>query len=294
MGNLRPRLRDPQRGEAAADQYHERVDEDTGELWLCKGNALLESEDTIQRIQQLTFRNRIVGQDGHIMAVDVAGRASVSVDNAPGARPRVNSSPWQILIDGSTATTTFATLASGLSLNACVATSVDATLGGAEALINPDGYEAAFLIFGGTDTANDNYEYRLSRVYKMEISSGSVAWIPATAGQGVVTLATPTYTPAAVALGATGNLFADDITITTPPAGIMLVSSAVADMNMPFLVVDMMGADALIIEVDVGTGTPAVTMDVFGKLGDYPRSMADITLLKVYSHATGDLDVTQA
>jgi len=293
MGDLKPRFRDSQRTETPTDQIHERVDDETGELWLCKGDALAETEDTIQRLVQLTFRHTPVGQDGDIMAVDSAGRASVSVQNAPGARPRVNSTPWQILIDGSAATTTFTTLAAGLSLNACVATSADAATGGAVAMPNPDGYEAAFLIFGGTDAADETYNYRLSRVFKMEIRPGSLAWVPAMIGEGVVTLASPTYTAAAAALGATGNLFADAITFTTPPAGVMLVSSGVANMNMPFLVVDMMGADALIVEVETGLDV-AASMDVFCKLGDYPRSMADETLLKVYGHATGDLDVTQA
>lgn len=291
--NLRPRLRDPQRGESPADQIHERVDEDTGELWLCKGDALADSMDGIEPIVQLTFRTTVVGQDGHILGVDADGAASVNVQNAPGTRPRVNSTPWNILIARSVATTTFATLAAATTLQGVVDTSTDAAAAGAAALANPDGYEAAYLIFGGSTTADQTFLFRVTRVYKMQIGPSNVAWVPAMAGQGQAILGSPTMGAGGAALGTSTDEWCDEINVSSPPAGVMVVTGGVANMNLAVMVVDMMCSDALIIEVD-NEGPSAATMNVFGKLGDYPRTMADETLLKVYSHANKDLDVTQA
>ena len=253
MGNLRPRLRDPQRTETPADQYHERIDEDTGEIWLCKGDALSESEDTIQPIIQLTARTMLVGQDGDIQAVDADGRASVSVDNQPRHNAGgyiIADTAWELVIDNGVNTTGFSgsTIQPEETFDALMAN----TLSGGF-IANSGEFPAAMFVFIGTDTAEDTINWRASRVYKVT-ARGSTSYTAIPAGTGLATLGDVDAILGAGgdAFGGAGNdafFFADTITESNQVVGVSVFPNASQCMAM--MSIDFMGSLGLIMEIDL-------------------------------------------
>ena len=265
MGNLRPIERDPQRSEAPADQYHRRIDDVTGEVWLCKGDALAEAEDNIEPIAKLTQATTIVGQDGDILAVDADGRATVKVAEPVNMQTQSRPVPatnWHVLIDGGTNTTAIVLLKPQATFAAIVAASKSGAV-----LVNPDNWPVAHFIFGGTEADGNTINYVINRIYKCTTHLGT-SYLPILAAAGTAALSAATYGAAATAFGATGNLWADTITLTAEAPGIGVYSPAAADLCAS-LWVDFWGAEAMIVEVDIATGTTG--MDVFACLCDSPH-----------------------
>lgn len=267
MGNLLPILPNPLRSIAPDDQLHIRADEDSGIVWLCKGDMYEETEDGIERIGTLTLDTRIVGQDGDIMAVDVAGRATVNINGTVATRPRSSAIPraaWQMLIDGSVNDTPTDGVSPQLTLPLLLADfAADAA-----ALENPDGYECGLFMFGGTVTDGNQFNYKVHRAYQIQIGT-AVTWLSTEAAAGIVTFGDEPYTAGGAALGATGNLLADTITETMASQGVNVISGAAN--NPAMLCVEYVGATALIVEVD---RTTAATIDVWAAPSDAPRLVA--------------------
>jgi len=251
---------DPLRSEAPADQYHERIDDITGEVWLCKGDNNAATMDNVTPLVKLTQQTTFVGQTGNTVGVDTDGAASVNVQNMAEITATSRPTPalnWQVLIDGSTQTTGFAgvTLVPQLTMLGIVANS----LGGA-LLMNPDNWPCAAFIFGGTDGAEETVNYRVSRIYEVNMAGvrNYMAIAPAT---GVATFgdATCVYGNGGTAFGTATNFWADTVSETNTVSGSLVFSNASQCIAM--LLVDFIGAQALLMETDLGT---AASADVFG------------------------------
>ena len=124
---------------------------------------------------------------------------------------------------------------------------------------NCGGLAVVHLIMGGTTSDGDVFNYQVTG-YRTTVgpSTGGTAYMPQVIAKGAVTLGTKTYGDNAGNLGASGNLFADKITLATA-YGKTTVYSPV-DNTIARLLCDVSEFNFFKVETDKTTGD---TLDVF-------------------------------
>ncbi|KKK56957.1 hypothetical protein LCGC14_3059320, partial [marine sediment metagenome] len=120
-----------------------------------------------------------------------------------------------------------------------------------------DGFNALYIIFGGTDAADETINFQvLGYRNTAGPATGGTDYVPQIVAKGTATLGTMTYDT--TDLGAAANLFADTI-VTTIAYGVTHVYSP-ADNTVARLIADVAEFSHFKVEVDRGT---AATSDVF-------------------------------
>lgn len=121
------------------------------------------------------------------------------------------------------------------------------------------GWSRARIMFGGSDAADEAFNYQVILWSNVTSGENTETWIPRVIASGLVTLGTDVY--AAAGLGAVANFFADTITETlSEGATVYQPANLRAILEVPLL-----NAERLEIQTDIAT---AATADVFVQLGE--------------------------
>ena len=131
-------------------------------------------------------------------------------------------------------------------------------------VVETAGYQSARLFFGGTDAANEAYNYQVVLWTKFAgVSGQAAAYWPIKAALGLVTLGAATL--AVANFGAAATLIADGITDTYACG--LAVDWSPADDGMAWLDVDLRHTEWLEVETDL---TTAASATVFAALSTEP------------------------
>ena len=133
------------------------------------------------------------------------------------------------------------------------------------------GWNQARIMFGGSDAANETFNYQVILWSKVSSAENTETWVPRVISAGLVTLGTDVY--AAAGLGATTNFFADTITETIHSGSrVFQPENLRAVLEIPLL-----NAERLEIQTDLPASGPAATADAFVQLCniDPPRLTID-------------------
>lgn len=150
------------------------------------------------------------------------------------------------VVDGSTSNTALA--------------APDATAALPAGAINVTNCETVRLMFGGTDAANEHFNYAVDGITEAYAADGvSKAFVPQLAASGVVTLGAKTYGAGGAVLGASANLWADTITDTSGAK----LASPFSPANDTIAYIDIRCAGFSYIVVRVCLDSSAAAMDVF-------------------------------
>ncbi len=150
-------------------------------------------------------------------------------------------------------------LGSALTDPAPAATKVEVIGTAAHGVIDCRGKSVARLVFGGTTTDGDIFNYQVI-LWSQAVGGASEAWIPRVIANGAITLGADVYSATGTGLGLATALFADTITDTVlDGASIYNTTNLRAVLEVPLL-----DSERIEVQTDKTTGD---TADCFIQLG---------------------------
>ncbi len=164
--------------------------------------------------------------------------------------------PYRLLIDGSVATVALA--------DPAPASSKAESIGlAANGVIKTNGRRFARIVFGATDTNEDDFTYQVIGWSRVLGLSGE-GWIPRVLAAGEAQAGTDVYGASGAGLGASGNLFCDEISDTVGEGAVIFtVANTRAVLEVP-----LFGSERIEVQTDLdgGDGNAALTVDCFIQL----------------------------
>ena len=162
--------------------------------------------------------------------------------------------PFTLLIDGSA-------LGAGLADPPPAASKAEVIGTAAHGVLNCRGKSVARIIFGGTDLADEAFNYQV--ILWSQAVGASVtapAWIPRVVAKGLATFGDDVYAATGAGMGAAANFFVDTITDTIlDGATVYTVAEQRAVLEIP-----LRDAERIEIQTDL---TTAATVDAFCQVG---------------------------